>query len=289
MSIGFLLSLWPSDMFQSLTSPSRPAKTSAGSTLAAPLDKPLPLRQLLTYPVFICLVNFAYLEFLNSSHSVLIPLFFAMPIEIGGLGFEPRRIGYILGVYRAVTAVFMATYFSKIVYYLGERRTYILSMSALQLLWVLFPVMNLYARHSGISFSVWTGIVLWIIPTTATEMALGSFLFFFLAHMGPRGLTVVSQLLGCIFVFVTAVAPNRHSLGATYGLSQVAVSITRIIAPSFSTSLFSFSLEHNLLGGYAVYTVFSFLSCFAVWVAMKLPHEVQPVWERGEESPRLDD
>ena len=101
-----------------------------------------------------------------------------MPIEIGGLGFDPRHIGYILGVYRAVTAVFMATYFPKIVRYLGERRTYVLAMSTFNLLWVLFPLMSLHARHYGISTGVWTGIVLWIVPVASTEMAYGSFRFF---------------------------------------------------------------------------------------------------------------
>ena len=100
---------------------------------------------------------------------------------------------------------------------------------------------------------------------------------------------MLSQCLGCIFVFVTAAAPNRRSLGATHGLSQMAVSIARIVAPSFSTSLFSFSVERNLLGGYAVYAVYSFLSCFAVWLATSLPYEVQVAWEGEEESPSCDD
>ena len=100
---------------------------------------------------------------------------------------------------------------------------------------------------------------------------------------------MLSLRLGCIFVFVTAAAPNRRSLGATHGLSHTAVSMARIIAPSFSTSLFSFSVEHNLLGGYAVYVVLSFLSCFAVWLAMCLPREVRPAWEGEEEGLRRDD
>jgi len=170
-------------MLQSATSLSHLGEASAGIPFTSSTDKPPPLRQLLTYPVIISVVNFAYLEFLSSSHGALVPLFFAMPIEIGGLGFDPRRIGYILGVYRAITAVFMATYFSKIVRYLGERRTYILSMATFLLLWVLFPVMNLCARHYGISTSVWTVIVLWVVPTASTDMAYGSFRFFFLIQI----------------------------------------------------------------------------------------------------------
>jgi len=211
-----------------------------------------------------------------------------MPIEIGGLGFDPGRIGYILGVYRAVTAGLMATYFSTIVRYLGERRTYVLAISTFTLLWVLFPVMNLCARHSGISTGVWIGIFIWIVLKTSADMAFGSFLF--LSYSSPRALTILSQCLGCIFVLITAAAPDRRSLGATHGLSHTTVSIALIIAPSFSTSLFSFSVERNLLGSYAVYAFFSFFSCFAVWLAMSLPHEIHPAWEGEEESPgRRDD
>jgi len=164
-------------MLQSATRLSSPLEVLEGIPFASSLDKPLPLRQLLTYPVFITVVNFAYLTFLTSSHSSLLPLFFAMPIEIGGLGFDPRRIGYIMGAYRAITAVFMATSFSNIVRYLGERRTHVLAMATSQVCWVLFPVVNLCARHYGISLSVWTGIVLWIVPTTSSDMAFCSFRF----------------------------------------------------------------------------------------------------------------
>ena len=64
--------------------------------------------------------------------------------------------------------------------------------------------------------------------------------------------THVVLFLGCIFVFLTAAAPKQRSLGAIHSLSQTAVWIVRIIAPSLSTPLFSFSMDHNLLGGYAV-------------------------------------
>ena len=160
---------------QSATSLPRPVAASEGIPFGSSLEKPLPLRQILTYPVLICVANIACFEFLDSSRCSLLPLFLAMPIEIGGLGFDPRHIGYILGVYGAAAAVFMATYFPKIVRYLGERRTYVLAMSIFHVAWVLFPVMNLCARQYGISTRVWMGIVLWIVPAISTEMAYGSF------------------------------------------------------------------------------------------------------------------
>ena len=177
---------------------SSPAETSEGNLFTPSLDKPIPLRELLTYcPVFISVANYTYLQFLDSSNVALLPLFFAMPIELGGLGFDPRRIGYIMGAYQVVPAVFMATYFSNIVRYLGERQTYVLAIATSQLVWILFPVMNLCARHYGISTSVWGGIVLSVVPTISSYMAFGSWRSLF-SSWGTDGLISTSRLHICV-------------------------------------------------------------------------------------------
>ena len=72
-------------------------------------------------------------------------------------------------------------------------------------------------------------------------------------------------------MFITASAPNRHSLGATNGLSQMTVSIARAIGPAMSTSLFSFCVENNIFGGFGVYVIFATLSLFALRLATCLP------------------
>ena len=96
-----------------------------------------------------------------------------------------------------------------------------------------------------------------------------SSVFFFLLNLHSS-----LSILGCIFMFVTASAPNRRSLGATNGLSQTTVSIARAIGPAMSTSLFSFSVERNILGGYGVYAFFCTLSVLAVLLASQLPKHV---------------
>ena len=84
---------------------------------------------------------------------------------------------------------------------------------------------------------------------------------------------------GVIFMFITASAPNKRSLGATNGLSQMTVSIARAIGPALSTSLFSFSVENNIFGGFGVYVVFSILSVLALRLATRLPSKM---WEQHE-------
>jgi hypothetical protein len=72
-------------------------------------------------------------------------------------------------------------------------------------------------------------------------------------------------------MFITTSAPNKRSLGATNGLSQTTVSVARAIGPAISTSLFAFSLENNLLGGYAVYAFFFVLTVLSLLFATRLP------------------
>lgn len=78
---------------------------------------------------------------------------------------------------------------------------------------------------------------------------------------------------GAIFMFVTASAP-KSSRGSVHGLSQTSVALARAIGPALSTSLFSLSVQHNLLSGYMVYLFFFVLSGFALVLAGRLPEEV---------------
>jgi predicted membrane protein len=90
-------------------------------------------------------------------------------------------------------------------------------------------------------------------------------------------------LPACIFIYITASAPSKRSLGAVNGLSQTTVSTVRAIAPALATSLFSLSVERNILGGYAVYAILLVLSVFGLLLATQLPHEM---WkEHNEDTP----
>jgi len=83
-------------------------------------------------------------------------------------------------------------------------------------------------------------------------------------------------------MYVTESAPNRRSLGATNGLAQTTVSTARAIGPALSTSLYSFSVEHQILGGYGVYAVLTTLATLSLLLAIQLPHQL---WNK-EDSER---
>ncbi|KAG6906075.1 hypothetical protein DXG01_016039 [Tephrocybe rancida] len=236
----------------------RPSSTSSDASYATLVDSsdtqtPLPLRKLLVYPVLLSIANYMSLAFLNIAYIALLPLFLSMPLDIGGLGFTPATIGYIMGAYGCFTGLLHAFTFAQIVRYVGERRLFIYSMSTFLPLFMLLPIMSISAERSGVNWFTWVCIGVMIVLLAFMVMG-----------------------FGCIFMFVTSSSPNKHSLGATNGLAQTTVSFARAVGPAMATSLFSLSVEDNLLGGYGVYALFFVLSCLAVWLASCLPREMWP-------------
>jgi hypothetical protein len=66
-------------------------------------------------------------------------------------------------------------------------------------------------------------------------------------------------------------APSKEYLGATNGLAQALGSVTRGLGPSIASSLFSLSLERQILGGNMVYVALSGLTLVGMSLASRLP------------------
>ena len=161
--------------FQTLTKAASPLETLERiSSSPRPSNKPLPLRQILTRPVILSITNLLCLEFLITTYGSIIPVMFAMPVPLGGLGFTPAQIGYFLGACRASAAFFMAFYFSRVVHYLGERRAYIIGTSCFLGVCIVLPGLNFCAWRFGISPSVSTAILALTLLTVGMDMAYGA-------------------------------------------------------------------------------------------------------------------
>ncbi|KAF8623011.1 hypothetical protein AX15_006567 [Amanita polypyramis BW_CC] len=204
---------------------------------------PVRLRQLLTYPIIITVSNYVAFAFIEIMFIVLVPLFMAMPVEIGGLGCSSMVIGYVLGTVGAF----------------GERSIFITGLLTFALNFALFPLISIVARRTGVTWVVWSLL--------AVSLSL---------------LPIMEMCFSCISIYILASSPNESSLGATNGVSQTMVSIARAIGPALSTSLFSFSLENNILGGYAVYVILFTLSCLALPLALRLPSKPWDVHDDQE-------
>ena len=101
-----------------------------------------------------------------------------MPVPLGGLGFNPAQIGYIMGASRASATFFMVFHFSSVVHYLGERCAYIIGTSSCLCVWILLPGLNLCAWRFGISPSVSTAVLTIVLPTVCMDMAYGAYIPF---------------------------------------------------------------------------------------------------------------
>ncbi|KAJ6491890.1 major facilitator superfamily domain-containing protein [Mycena sanguinolenta] len=222
---------------------------------SAPPAAPVSLLQLVTFPVMISVSNYIALAFLSISLAALVPLFFATPIEIGGLGLAPPKIGLIMAIQSISIGVFQLFFFAKITRRFGERAVMICGMSMFVLIFGLIPVISAIAQQSGRSATVWILVACLLSLYVLADMC-----------------------YGVVWMFLTASAP-KDSRGAVNGLGQTSVSVARAIGPAFSTSLFAVSLERNLLGGYAVYAILGVISVCAVMLARRLPTEL---WEEED-------
>lgn len=80
---------------------------------------------------------------------------------------------------------------------------------------------------------------------------------------------------GCIYIYIMDASPNKRSLGATNGLASTSVSISRVLTPAIANSLLAFSIQYEILWGYAVYIVFIFFTIGGIALASKLPSRLR--------------
>ncbi|KAI0787899.1 MFS general substrate transporter [Fomes fomentarius] len=213
-------------------------------------SRPHPLRRLLVPRVIIAAGNYAFLALVDITLRAIQPVFYSTPTELGGLGMDPRTIGLILslfGIANGVTQIFL---FGRIHDRFGAKRVYIAGVASVLPVFALFPFINALARVEGLSTTVWA-------------LTLGQSLLSI----------IISFSYGCVFIFITASAPNKASLGTVNGLAQMLVSVMRTVGPATANSLFSLSIdqEHHYMGGNFVYYVLSALVCVALYVGTLLP------------------
>ena len=117
------------------------------------------------------------LAFLDISFHALLPLFLAMPVELGGLGFSPPLIGSIFGSYGAITGLFQALCFAKTVRCLGERFVFLIGICSFLPAYMALPIMSIYAQRFGVTVMVWVIIAILLVLMALVEMSYGSFAF----------------------------------------------------------------------------------------------------------------
>ncbi|KAH7885802.1 major facilitator superfamily domain-containing protein [Phlebopus sp. FC_14] len=228
------------------------SKTSPPSSVPPSGDEaPVPFRGLLTRPVLIAAGSYATFSLIDMAFRAVLPVFYATSIDMGGLNLDPPAIGTILSIYGMVNGVIVFFIFTPMHDWLGARTMFLVTTCACIPMIALFPIMNLVARQQGFTNTVWVLVSL--------QMAF---------------LMISNLAYGITFIFISAAAPNRASIGATNGLAQMIVSLMRAIGPAVVNSAFSLGVERHSTGGNLAYWVMVVMVGMTLAVGFALPKDM---------------
>ncbi|KAH8813725.1 major facilitator superfamily domain-containing protein [Flagelloscypha sp. PMI_526] len=232
------------------------------------------LKDLLTFPVLISSGNYVALALIDIFNLALLPLFCYSDVENGGLGLPPNSIGKVMAVYGISVGLLQFFFFSRVLRALGERTLFLCSISMFAVLYILYSLTSIVVRKFGFGIIVYVLVGVMLLTMAVADMAYSSFLPTSSERVFWNSRPFLYLYICSVFMFVTSSPPNKRVLGATFGLSQTAVSVIRAIGPATATSLFSLSLSHNILGGHFVYVVGLIMSVFSFGLGMQLPSKV---------------
>ncbi|KAI6010771.1 major facilitator superfamily domain-containing protein [Pisolithus orientalis] len=192
----------------------------------------LPLRKLLVPNVLIAAGCYACFAFSDIAARTVLPVYFTIPIEMGGLGLRPSAIGTILSLQGFASGFCQTLLFARLHDRLGPKNLYLVGSSLYLPAIVLFPVTAWVARERGLDYVVWT--------------------------------LVGTQIM--LFVFA-----GFSFIGATNGLAQMMVSVTRALGPIGANSAFSLSIQKHVMGGYFVYWLMLVMASVTFGMGFLLP------------------
>ncbi|OAX43209.1 MFS general substrate transporter [Rhizopogon vinicolor AM-OR11-026] len=231
---------------------SRKSEIIASGTMSSASDvsevKPLPFRDLLIPRVVVATSAYAAIALIEISFRAVQPVFYATPIKMGGLGLDTPAIGIILALLGILNGTLQALFFVRLHNWLGGRNLYLFSIFSCFPMLALFPVISSITKVQGLSYFVY--------------LLVGLQLLLFV---------MLSSAYGVVFMYINASAPNRASIGATNGLAQTVVSITRAVGPALVNTAYSLSIEKQLLGGNMVYWLMVGMAWIAIGVGSVLP------------------
>ncbi|KAJ7168858.1 major facilitator superfamily multidrug-resistance, DHA1 sub-family [Mycena filopes] len=225
----------------------------------AELEVVPPLRELLTRPVRIALLNHGMLCFCDMAYDALFPLVYSTPIAMGGLALKPFNIGRIMGLCGLCNAVVQVCFGGRFLRYYGARRMFTTAFVAFGMVFAAFALLTFFAQRAG---RVDAAVIM-----VLTAQVSCSFAFYF---------SFASTNL-----FLMDAAPNRASVGRVNGLGQMVGTVLRSIAPSVASSLFALSVKHNLVGGNLVYIVMAVIASIAARCSLMLPRHLQSDLKRS--------
>lgn len=131
----------------------------------------MPFAELLNARVMAVTASYAAIALLDIALRAVQPLFFATPIEMGGLGLEPHSIGSILSVFGITNGVFQVLFFPAIHNYFGTKIVLVTSIAAQLPMFLLFPLINYLAKSRGVGGLVYLTVGVQIFLSISSNFA----------------------------------------------------------------------------------------------------------------------
>ncbi|KAJ7589846.1 major facilitator superfamily domain-containing protein [Mycena floridula] len=201
----------------------------------------------------ITMTCYGLLAFTDMSYGSLLPLVYSTSIPLGGLGLRPQQIGTIMALVGIFGALAQILVFSRLMRRFGPRRMFIAAIGTSFFTVAAFPAMSFFAKRAGkVDAAVISIMVLQLSCSTMAYVAYNS-----------------------MQVLIVDSAPSKAALAVTNSLGQIVACCLRSMAPSVASSLFSVSLQYNLLGGRFVYAVILGTILVAFRVTFWLPKKMQ--------------
>lgn len=136
-------------------------------------DGPPPLRAVLIRPVILSIANYGVIALIEIALLALMPLFYATPIPLGGLGLPPSKIGLILGTLGLLNGCFQFLFFAKAIAIWGPKRLVQFGISMFIPIFALFPFISLYAKAHSVDMVVCAMILSQLAMLVLVDLAFG--------------------------------------------------------------------------------------------------------------------
>ena len=245
----------------------RENSAEACSTLAITPGPQSPSQRLLAPQI---LLVYGFISFTDMCVQVLQPLIWSTSIPLGGLGFDPYRIGLIMGIWGFTNAIIQSTCLGPIIRRIGPRNMLVAAFTSWVIILALYPLLSFFAQNAGgADAKVWTILFMQMSLLMTTYGAYGTY-----SSVSTHTRLIRKKLAGIQIIIVDHTP--RESLGAANGLAQAVSSGLRGVAPSVASSLFSISLERRLLGGHFVFYFLIAVASTGLRVISLLPTPAKP-------------
>lgn len=121
----------------------------------------------------------AFLAFWGQCQDVLLPLMLSTSVPLGGLGFDPRTIGLIMGSMGLANGLIISLFLARVVDKYGARTVYATAYKGMLFVFPAYPLLNWLAVRAGghANWSVWTLLVLQLFCASAPYACYGQSIF----------------------------------------------------------------------------------------------------------------